>query len=567
MNIIENIKEKISAVVLSALKSAVEAGELIVKNEGDLGAGARLEVPKDKQYGDFASNIALITAKNFGMPPRKIAETIAARIAPDENIKKVEVAGAGFINFYLTPKYLYEVMDAIEKMGADYGSVDLGKGQSVMVEFVSANPTGPMHMGNARGGALGDCMASVLQKAGYKVSREFYINDAGNQIEKFGASLEARYIQQLRGEDAFEFPEEGYKGGDITERAIEYIDLYGDGLLDETPETRRAALISYALEKNIDKLKTDLKKYRIEYDVWFRESELHKSGAVESAIAKLKERGYTYEKENALWLSCTKLGLEKDEVLVRANGIPTYFAADIAYHINKLETRGFDRAIDVWGADHHGHVARMKTALSAAGLDSDRFEVVLMQLVRLTRDGEVVRMSKRTGKAITLTDLFDEISVDAARFFFNMRAAGSHLDFDLELAKRQDSDNPVYYVQYAHARICSIVSRLAEEGINVPKFADINPARLNTEEELALLKKLCDYPEEIRAAAESLEPSKITRYVIDLSTAFHSFYNACRVKVEDDRELMDARLKLADSTRSVIRGILEMLKITAPEKM
>ena len=567
MNIIENIKEKISAVVISALESAIEAGELTVKNEGDLGAGARLEIPKDKQYGDFASNIALVTAKNFGMPPRKIAETIASHITPDENIKKAEVAGAGFINFYLTPKYLYEVMDAIEKMGADYGSVDLGKGQSVMVEFVSANPTGPMHMGNARGGALGDCMASVLQKAGYKVSREFYINDAGNQIEKFGASLEARYIQQLRGEDAFEFPEDGYKGSDITERAIEYIDLYGDGLLGETPEKRRAELVSYALEKNIDKLKTDLKKYRIEYDVWFRESELHRSGAVESAIAKLKERGYTYEKENALWLSCTKLGLEKDEVLVRANGIPTYFAADIAYHINKLEARGFDRAIDVWGADHHGHVARMKSALSAAGLNSDRFEVVLMQLVRLTRDGEVVRMSKRTGKAITLTDLFDEISVDAARFFFNMRAAGSHLDFDLELAKRQDSDNPVYYVQYAHARICSIVSRLAEEGIDVPGFADINPARLNTEEELALLKKLCDYPEEIRAAAESLEPSKITRYVIDLSTAFHSFYNACRVKVEDDRELMDARLKLADSVRSVIRGILEMLKITAPEKM
>ncbi len=567
MNIIENIKEKISAVVISALESAIEAGELTVKNEGDLGAGARLEIPKDKQYGDFASNIALVTAKNFGMPPRRIAETIVSHITPDENIKKAEVAGAGFINFYLTPKYLYEVMDAIEKMGADYGSVDLGKGQSVMVEFVSANPTGPMHMGNARGGALGDCMASVLQKAGYKVSREFYINDAGNQIEKFGASLEARYIQQLRGEDAFEFPEDGYKGSDITERAIEYIDLYGDGLLGETPEKRRAELVSYALEKNIDKLKTDLKKYRIEYDVWFRESELHRSGAVESAIAKLKERGYTYEKENALWLSCTKLGLEKDEVLVRANGIPTYFAADIAYHINKLEARGFDRAIDVWGADHHGHVARMKSALSAAGLNSDRFEVVLMQLVRLTRDGEVVRMSKRTGKAITLTDLFDEISVDAARFFFNMRAAGSHLDFDLELAKRQDSDNPVYYVQYAHARICSIVSRLAEDGIDVPGFADINPARLNTEEELALLKKLCDYPEEIRAAAESLEPSKITRYVIDLSTAFHSFYNACRVKVEDDRELMDARLKLADSVRSVIRGILEMLKITAPEKM
>lgn len=566
MNIIENSKNTIATVVANAFNAAVKSGRLNPTEEISVGNMVHLEVPKDKQHGDFACNIAMLLAKALRMPPRAIAEAIAENIAIDGEIEKVEVAGAGFINFYLSNKRLYEVMNAIEIQGKDYGRIDIGKGKKVMIEFVSANPTGPMHMGNARGGALGDCMASVMEYAGYDVSREFYVNDAGNQIEKFGKSLEARYIQEIKGEDAIEFPEDGYHGDDIREHAKAFIAIEGDKYIDTDSETRKKALVAYALEKNVDGLKSDLEKYRIFYDVWFRESELHKKGKVKEAIDRLTKAGYTYEDDGAVWLNCEKMGLEKNEVLVRQNGIPTYFAADIAYHINKLETRGFDLVIDVWGADHHGHIARMKAALAAVGIDPDKFEVSIMQLVRLTRDGEAVRMSKRTGKAITLSDLLEDVSVDAARFLFNMRMAGSHLDFDLDLAVKQDSENPVYYVQYAHARICSIIRLLNEEGISVKKFSEIKPEVLTMEEELELLKKLAELPEEIRAAAESREPAKITRYVIDLASTFHTFYNSCRVKAEDE-VLMDARLKLCDSVRIVIKGVLSMLKIEAPEKM
>ena len=566
MNIIENSKKVIGQAVSKAFEAAVKNGKLSLTEQIFVDEMIYLEVPKDKQHGDFACNIAMLLAKSLRMPPRKIAEAIAEEICIGDEIERVEVAGAGFINFYLSNARLYEVIRAIEDEGEDYGRIDLGKGKRVMVEFVSANPTGPMHMGNARGGALGDCMASVLEYAGYDVCREFYVNDAGNQIEKFGKSLEARYIQELKGEDAVEFPEDGYHGDDIREHAKAFINLQGDKLLSVSSEERKAALVEYALEKNVDYLKRDLEKYRIFYDVWFRESELHKNGKVDEAIKRLKEAGYTYEEDGAVWLNCEKMGLEKNEVLVRQNGIPTYFAADIAYHINKLETRGFDLAIDVWGADHHGHIARMKAALAAVGIDPDKFEVSIMQLVRLTRDGEAVRMSKRTGKAITLSDLLDDVSIDAARFLFNMRMAGSHLDFDLDLAVKQDSENPVYYVQYAHARICSIIRVLADEGITVKKFDEISTETLIKEEELELLKKLSELPEEIKSAAISREPAKITRYVIDLASLFHTFYNSCRVKA-DDEELMYARLKLVDSVRIVIRGILKMLKIEAPEKM
>lgn len=566
MNIIENSKNTIATVVANAFNAAVKSGRLNPTEEISVGNMVHLEVPKDKQHGDFACNIAMLLAKALRMPPRAIAEAIAENIAIDGEIEKVEVAGAGFINFYLSNKRLYEVMNAIEIQGKDYGRIDIGKGKKVMIEFVSANPTGPMHMGNARGGALGDCMASVMEYAGYDVSREFYVNDAGNQIEKFGKSLEARYIQEIKGENAIEFPEDGYHGDDIREHAKAFIAIEGDKYIDTDSETRKKALVAYALEKNVDGLKSDLEKYRIFYDVWFRESELHKKGKVKEAIDRLTKAGYTYEDDGAVWLNCEKMGLEKNEVLVRQNGIPTYFAADIAYHINKLETRGFDLVIDVWGADHHGHIARMKAALAAVGIDPDKFEVSIMQLVRLTRDGEAVRMSKRTGKAITLSDLLEDVSVDAARFLFNMRMAGSHLDFDLDLAVKQDSENPVYYVQYAHARICSIIRLLNEEGISVKKFSEIKPEVLTMEEELELLKKLAELPEEIRAAAESREPAKITRYVIDLASTFHTFYNSCRVKAEDE-VLMDARLKLCDSVRIVIKGVLSMLKIEAPEKM
>ncbi len=566
MSIIDNSKKKIGQAVEAAFEKAVKAGILVAPEELNIGEKIQLEVPKDEQHGDFACNIAMLLAKELRMAPRKIAEAIAEGIETGGEIERVEVAGAGFINFYLSNSRLYEVIREIEEKGSDYGKIQVGKGKKVMVEFVSANPTGPMHMGNARGGALGDCMASVLEYAGYDVTREFYVNDAGNQIEKFGKSLEARYIQQLKGEESFEFPEDGYHGDDITEHAKAFIEIEGDKYLETSAEERKAALVAYALEKNVDGLKRDLEKYRIFYDVWFRESELHKSGKVMDAVKRLTDAGYTYEKEDAVWLNCEKMGLEKDEVLVRNNGIPTYFAADIAYHINKIEDRGYDLCIDVWGADHHGHIARMKAALAAVGIDPDKFEVSIMQLVRLTRDGEAVRMSKRTGKAITLTDLLEDVPVDAARFLFNMRMAGSHLDFDLDLAVKQESENPVYYVQYAHARICSIIRLLSDEGIAVKSFKEINPEVLKEKEELALLKKLCELPEEIRSAAETREPAKITRYVIDLAAAFHTFYNACRVKVED-AELMNARLKMVDSVRIVIAGILKMLKIEAPEKM
>ncbi len=565
MSLFENMKDKIASKITDAFDEAVAGGELNA-TDAKISDMIKLEVPKDKLHGDFACNIAMMLAKELRSAPRKIADAIVAHIQTDEDICKVEVAGAGFINFYLTPNWLYKTIQQIEEQGKDYGKIDLGKGKKVMVEFVSANPTGPMHMGNARGGALGDCLASVLEYAGYDVTREFYVNDAGNQIEKFGNSLNARYIQQLKGEDAIEFPEDGYHGDDITEHAKAFIAINGDKFLECGEEERKAALVDYALEKNVTALREDLEKYRIVYDVWFRESKLHNDGEVMAAIQKLTDNGYTYEEDGAVWLNCEKMGLEKNEVLVRKNGIPTYFAADIAYHMNKLETRKYDWAINVWGADHHGHVARMKKALEAVNINSDRLDIVLMQLVRLMQDGEVVRMSKRTGKAITLSDLLEDISVDAARFFFNMRSAGSHLDFDLTLAAEQSNENPVFYVQYAYARICSIIRLLKEDGVEVKKYSEINPSLLTDETELTLLKKLADLPEEIKNAAEALEPAKITRYIMDLATDFHSFYNSCHVKGEDE-ELMAARLKLVDSVRTVMAGVLGMLKISAPEKM
>lgn len=567
MSVTDKIKSEIIGKIASAFSMAVLDGKLNQSGDKiDVTAIANLEVPKDKSHGDFSCNIAMVLAKQLRMAPRMIADVIVENIDCGGNIKQVEVAGAGFINFYLSPTWLYETIKVIEEQGNEYGKIDIGKGKKVMVEFVSANPTGPMHMGNARGGALGDCLASVLEYAGYDVTREFYINDAGNQIEKFGKSLNVRYIQELKGEDAIEFPEDGYHGDDIRQHAKAFIEINGDKYLNTSEDERKQALIDYALEKNVDSLKSDLEKYRINYDVWFRESRLHEDGEVMTAIEKLKENGYTYEEEGAIWLNCEKMGLDKNEVLVRQNGIPTYFAADIAYHINKLETRKYDWAINVWGADHHGHVARMKSALSAVNIDPDRLDVVLMQLVRLTQDGKVVRMSKRTGKAITLNDLLDDVSIDVARFFFNMRGAGSHLDFDLSLAKEQSNDNPVFYVQYAHARICGILRLLKESGVGVKSYDEIKPELLSDEAELELLKKLSDLPEEVRISAQILEPAKMTRYVMDLATCFHAFYNACHVNV-DDEDLRAARMKLIDSTRIVIASVLKMLKINAPEKM
>lgn len=541
-----------------------------------------LEIPADKSHGDFATNAAMAGSKLFREPPYKIAQAITSHINLEDTMcEKCEIAGPGFVNFFLGKQFYCEVIKEILANPKDYGKSYYGKGEKVMVEFVSANPTGPMHMGNARGGALGDCLASVLDKAGYKVWREFYVNDAGNQIEKFGSSLEARYLQLFFG-DKIDFPEDGYHGEDITELAQSYAIKNGDLLFDKTEQDRRQALVDYALPKNIKRMQSDMEKYRIHYDKWFFESELHKSGAVKEAVDILTKKGLTYEKEGAVWYKNKEVvsnillsqgktqdyidNLElKDDVLIRKNGNPTYFAADIAYHKNKFD-RGFDTLIDVWGADHHGHVTRMKGAMSALGYDGNKLNVVLMQLVKLVKGGELVKMSKRTGKAIQLSDLLDEVPVDSARFLFNTREANTQMDFDLDLAVTRDNQNPVYYVQYAHARICSIFKALAKESITPRQCTDSELSLLGTKEERELIDHLAIYSNEIVNAATEYDPTRITRYVTTLATLFHKFYNACRVNGEDE-SLMQARLSLCECVKCVIENVLEMFNITCPESM
>jgi arginyl-tRNA synthetase len=560
-NIVQKAKEEIKDVVLKALNEAKKEGLLNFESIPEV----EVEEPKEKQHGDLATNFAMVMAREAKMAPRKIAEIIASKMNTSGTfIEKVEIAGPGFINFFLNQNFLIETLKLIHKRGKDYGRVNLGKGKKVQVEFVSANPTGPMHMGNARGGAIGDVLASILDYAGYNVSREFYINDAGNQIEKFGYSLEARYLQLL-GIDA-EVPEGGYHGEDIIDRAKEFLEIYGDKYKDVPSEERRKALIEYGLKKNIEKMKEDLALYGIEYDVWFSEQSLYDSGEVYKVIEELTEKGYTYEKDGALWFKMTLFGAEKDDVLVRSNGIPTYLASDIAYHKNKFVTRGFDWVINVWGADHHGHVAPMKGAMKALGIDPSRLDVVLMQLVKLIEGGQVVRMSKRTGKMITLRDLIEEVGKDAARFFFNMRSPDSPIEFDLDLAKQQTNENPVFYVQYAHARICSIIRQLEEMGVKIENIEDVDLGLLKEEEEVDLIKKLAYFPEEITIAAKTLAPHRITRYVIDVASYFHSFYNSHRVKGAEEN-LMKARFALILAVKTVLKNALDILKVTAPERM
>jgi arginyl-tRNA synthetase len=562
-SIYEVIREQISMVTQKAFADLMASGAFPQANIPEV----VIEVPRERGFGDFSTNIAMQTGKLLRMAPRKTAEAlIAAMVLEGTYIERVECAGPGFINFYLRMAWLYDALRLVHDKQDTYGEVNVGKGKKVCVEFVSANPTGPLHMGNARGGALGDCIASVLQKAGYDVTREYYVNDAGNQIEKFGLSLEARYFQALQGEDAFAFPEDGYHGEDIKEHAAAYIALYGDSLVDKPVEERRKALVDYALPQNINRIREGLAGYGIGFDVWFSEKSLYESGEVAETVQFLKDNGFTVERDGALWLSGEAVGLEKDEVLVRNNGYCTYMAADIAYHRNKFFTRGFDWCINLWGADHHGHVARMHAAMAPFGVKKEQLEVVLFQLVRLLRNGEVARMSKRTGKSISLMDLLEEVGRDAARFFFNLKTSGSHLDFDLGLAAEQSNDNPVFYVQYAHARICSILRRLAEEGVEKASIVECDLAQLVQPEEIELMRKLSEYPEEVALSASTLEPSRLTRYVSDVASAFHSFYNACRVKGEAE-SLMQARLNLVDATRIVIHNVLTLIKISAPEKM
>ena len=561
-SIYEKIKEQIEDIIKTAISQAITDGQLPEIEVPQI----MTEKPREEAFGDFSTNIAMQMAKQAKKAPKQIAQIIIDRINTDNTfVIRVEIAGPGFINFYLNNEWLYETLGLIDEKKEQYGEVNIGHGTKVMVEFVSANPTGPLHMGNARGGALGDCIASVLEKSGHSVTKEFYVNDAGNQMEKFGASLEARYLQQIYGEDEIPFPEEGYMGEDIIDHANEYISEYGKELAEKTTEERRKALVEYALPKNLKCIKDGLARYGIHYDVWFRESTLY-SGEIEETMDILKERGYILEKDGAQWLNGEKAGLEKDEVLVRQNGHPTYMAADIAYHRNKFVKRGFDKVINLWGADHHGHVARMKAAMDAIGIDSSRLEIVIFQLVRLYKNGEIARMSKRTGRAISLEDLLDDVGVDAARFFFNLKTSGSHLDFDMDLAVEQSNNNPVFYVQYAHARICSIIRKLAEDNIMVPAAEDVDMMLLIQPEEIKLIKRLAEYPEEVTLAAQTLEPSRLTRYVMDVASDFHSFYNACRVKGEEDN-LMYARLLLVNCTKIVIKNVLDLIGISAPEKM
>ena len=580
-NLIQAAKDQVAALTQQAYEKAAQAGQL----PGGLEVKGSVEIPKDVSHGDYASSFAMAGAKAMRMAPRAIAQIICDNLTLEGSFfQKVEIAGPGFLNFTLGPKWYGQIMADVEAEGERYGQSDIGHGEKVMVEFVSANPTGPMHMGNARGGVLGDTLANVLSLAGYDVWKEFYVNDAGNQIHKFAVSIDARYHQLILGEENFPFPEDGYHGDDIRELAQAFRDKEGEGWLDKPEADRQEAMAQFGLSVNIPKMKSDLLRYKIEYDQWFLESDLHNSGYVAETVGMLTEKGWTYEKDGALWLNTTELLKQKymaegktreqvdkldlkDDVLRRANGFYTYFAADIAYHRNKLEKRGFQKAINIWGADHHGHVARLQAALDGLGLDgSHRLVVVLMQLVNLLQDGQPVRMSKRSGKAIALHDLLDEISVDAARYFFNSRSSTSPLDFDLDLAVREDSDNPVYYVQYAHARICSMVRKMAEEGVAVPAAAAVDPTLLTEPEEKALLKALSELPEEIRLAARDYDPSRINRYLVELAGSFHRFYNTCRCMV-DNAALRDARLKLADTTRAVIADGLQLLGVSAPEKM
>ena len=573
-------EEQIISSVTAAIKSNIAEGAFIQADIPDF----KTEIPADRKNGDYSANAAFMLSKALRMPPRKIAEGILGKIDLNETyFEKCEVAGPGFINFFLKPEFYADILMDIDKSGDDYGKSDFGKGKKINVEFVSANPTGPMHMGNARGGALGDCLAAVLDWAGYTVEREFYVNDAGNQIDKFALSLDVRYQQILKGEDFIELPEDSYHGDDIRVLSQSYIDEFGDGLLVASEEERRKALVDYALPKNIEKMKAAMAKYRINYDTWFSELTLHNGGELEETIEILKNNGHTYEKDGALWYKnievmtailkregksdedIEKLEL-KDDVLIRQNGNPTYFAADIAYHRNKLEKRGFDTAIDVWGADHHGHVARMKGAMEAVGIDGNRLDVVLMQLVNLMKDGKPVKMSKRTGKAITLVDLLDEVPIDAVRFLFNMREAGSAMDFDLDLAVEQSNQNPVYYCQYAHARICSILKKLESEGIKARKPEKAELTLLSSEEETDLIAHLASLTGTVVLAAKAYDPAKIIHYATDLATKFHRFYNAQRVMVEDEA-LMQARIFLCKSVRNTLKNVLSMLSIEAPESM
>ncbi len=561
MNLVQQMQDNIKGIIDEALHSCKETGTV---NFTDIPEFV-IEVPREKGHGDFACNAAMLMAKQAKMAPRQIAERIVEAIDQKNQalyIEKIEVAGAGFINIHLNNHWLYDIPVLVRKLGDNYGS-NPPTGEKIQVEFVSANPTGNLHMGNARGGAIGDTLANILKMAGHIVEREFYINDAGNQIEIFAESLEVRYLQ-LTGHDV-PFPDHGYAGQDVVDTVKEIIREHKDSLLELPQVDRRKYMAEYAIAKKVQYIEETLQRFGINYDIWFSEKALHQENKINEVLKSLETKGYIYESEGAWWFKSTLFGDEKDEVVMRSNGLPTYFAADIAYHKDKFD-RGFNKVINIWGADHHGHVARMKGAVKALGYDPENLDILLMQLVRLYRGGNIVKMSKRTGTLVTLDELIEEVGKDAARFFFVMRSPDSHLDFDLELAKKQSQDNPVYYVQYAHARICSIFRQADAAGIIMPSIENIDPSPLKATEELDILRKIADFPEEIMIASRTMAPHRIARYVMDLAGLFHSFYNSHRV-LNDNQELQNARLLLMDITRITIKNSLSILGVSAPEQM
>lgn len=570
-----DMKEALAITIKQAVEKAVKSGDFAVENIPDF----TLEIPPQKEFGDYAANIALVLTRQAKKPPRTIAQAILQNMAEPDWLERAEIAGPGFINFYLKATWLYDALAQVMEAGKNYGHSDIGKGEQVQVEFVSANPTGPLHVGHGRGAAVGSVLSNIMTAAGYDVSKEFYINDAGNQTDCLADSVIARYLQTLAGRrgdsDSLAFPENGYHGRDIIElaenildnhiTAQEYLTRGGSYTLTAVPEDLYEEFKKLAVHAKLTRIKEDLAAFGVTFDVWFSEKTLHESGAVKEAVQELRSKGHIYEKDRALWLKSTDAGDDKDRVVIRENGVPTYLAADIAYHRDKFQ-RGFKHVINLWGADHHGYIARMKAAVGALGYSSDQLEVIILQMVSLYQNGEQVKMSKRTGQGVTLAELIEEVGRDAARFFFIMRSTDSQLDFDLDLAKSQTSDNPVYYIQYAHARICSIFRQAKEAGVSIPAAAATDLTVLKLPVEIELIKKIISLKEEVELAALRREPHRLARYAHELAALFHSFYNHCRV-MTDDPAIQEGRMILVRATQIVLQNVLGILGVDAPEKM
>ncbi len=553
-----DIKQILAAAIKAAAQKAIDEGTV---KGGDL-PEVLLEVPPQKEFGDFATNFAMQSARALKCNPRMIAQAVVNNL-DCAYVEKMEIAGPGFINFYLKQDWMYDMLAGIIAEGENYGNLVSDCKEKIQVEYVSANPTGPLHVGHGRGAAVGSALANLMKAAGMNVSREYYINDAGNQINNLAASVNARYLEQLG--QTVEFPENGYHGHDIIETAERIVRIYGDRFLNMSEEERLKEFRTIALKEKLAALKEDLEAFNVTYDEWFSEQTLHDANAIKNACDLLTERGYLYEEGGALWLKATEYGDDKDRVVIRDNGIPTYFAADIAYHQDKY-ARGFDRVINLWGADHHGYIARMKAAVGALGYHPDQLEVLILQMVSLYRNGELVKMSKRTGQSVTLNELIEEVGTDAARFFFVMRSIDSQLDFDLTLATEKSNENPVYYIQYAHARICSIMRQLDEAGIVVMPVTEAKLNTLTEASELELIKKLGEYPEMLAGAAKERAVHRVAHYVHDLAGLFHSFYNQCRI-LGVDSDLQQARIALVKTVGHVIRHALGILGVSAPERM